>query len=335
MYRYLIVACVLIIVFSSQAFAESPTSAANSEDFFSRPLSEQKNAPHNEKVKALMEKGLNNEDAEYYASVDDLVAGLEKSGKVLDLDKVEAVPVEEITADPRGFKKRILAGDPSAIKAGLGSPVTSRGQEDITKFMDRYPKQSKYVIQYPDGSFIEFSQDPGTKSGNDKMVKPSGYDEDLYYTSANCQGGGPGVCNNANAQWTFGNATYWAKAAILNLDYTTILDENDGSWTSIIGNYTPGASSSGFVSYGTPTKNDRLSAKYDDATGTFVTNNHYAEAQIYFTVTVSGSVSGGVNFSFLSLSLSVNAGQSYTQYCMFRLLPDMNGQVNKLAAYYK
>lgn len=339
MYRTLVLDCVIFLVISSQVYAQNTSDTTTSNDFFSKSRTEQRNAPHSKKVEALAEQGLNIEDAEYYASVDDLVAKLENSGKTLDLDKVEAITPKEVAANPRGFKQRVLAGDPAAIKAGLESPVMKQGFEDIEKLMELYPKQERYVVQYPDGTFIEFGQNKGIKVSGDQLVKPSGYAEKEWWSDSNCSGGGPGVCVGVGAYWQFGNGTYWAKTSIINFDYKTDLivkPNGDNIWSSTAGSYTPGAASSGFVSYGTPSMNtSRTNAQYNATTGAFVTANTYAEAQIYYTVTVSGSVGGSVNFSFLSLSLSVNAGYSYTQYCMYRLYPYNNGSVATVAAYFK
>lgn len=326
---------IMMLVSSSHVLAQS--SSDKEKDFFSRSISEQKNAPHSEKVNALKEKGLNDEDAEYYASVDDLVAKFEKEGKVLELDKVTAMSQSDIIADPKGFKKRILAGDPAAIKAGLNSPVMTQGTSDIAKLIEQNPEQERYIVQYSDGSFIEFEQSKGKNANKiDNEVRPLAYDEDQWWYSVNCGGaGGPANCINASANWTFGNGTYWAKAAIMNLDYQVNYNPTSTVWTTSVGSYTPGTSSSGFVSYGSPTINTRSSASYNVGANSFPTANRYAEAQIFFGVTVSGSISGGVNFSFYSLSLSLNAGNNYTQYLMYRVYPDDNGYVGTVAAYFR
>ncbi|MEQ6390386.1 hypothetical protein RZN22_13845 [Bacillaceae bacterium S4-13-58] len=308
MKRFLQSVLVFGLVISS--FSSSVIAAPSNSNTSQLTLKERKDASHEEKVNDLIKMGVNLEDAEYYASLDDMLVDLEKSGKKIDLSNVKAMSPQEIASDPKGFKKKILEKNPAAIKAGLQSKAYSDGFKDMAELIEKNPNRKKYVVNYPDGSSVEVEVSEGVpdKSQSQK-VKLLGYDEDMYWSSANCNGGGPGTCSNASTSWKFTSPVGWAKASVFNLDYTVRTIDGGTTWQSEIGYYDVGAASYGFVMYSTPNKNTKKYSGYWDAYD-FSKPEPYAQAQGYFGASVSGSVDGSVTFKFASLGISVNGGAS-------------------------
>ena len=184
------------------------------------------NAPHAEKVAFFVYHGLTKEEGEYYATLDDQILKLEKENKKIDLTNVTAMSEKEIESDLYGFKKKILALYPAAIKAGLNSKVYKQGFADINELMKKDPGKDKYEITYPDGSKIGFVS--GAKKGIQKDKTPPereaygyygddwGYDTNYAYNKYWSLYQSPG-------HW-IGGYTYWYITSSIGTSYVGIDD---------------------------------------------------------------------------------------------------------------
>jgi hypothetical protein len=267
---------------------------------------------HSDKVIALQNEGLSKDDAEYYADVDDKVLELENKGIKYDLKNVTAIAKEQIAADPAGFKRRVLELDPSAIKAGLSSPIFSEGSEDVTKLMKDNPYQNEYTVQYPDGSYVSFKGIPAKKSLNKttEQVIPQGYSE---YVSWQHYSNGDGSYSGGSTEWKFATASSYSKTSVFNVSFT--LSNNHSHLVS----YQTGQASYGVVGISNAAQNS-ISDGYNISS--------YAQAQDQVVFNVSGSFGA----TYYVLSISENTGAYWTQYADFRIYG--NGLQQGVAADY-
>jgi hypothetical protein len=315
----------VIVSAGSSLAAPAPDQGQDKIAVLKKSPEERRNNTRQEKVKDLTTMGATQEEADYYAALDDKIVELEKSKQRIDLENVIPISAQEIASNPKEFKQKILSLDPAALKAGFSSPSLTNGFNDASKLIKDNPGKSKYVIQYPDGSSVSLNFSAGVP-GEKKEVTPKVYAEDMWGRASNCNGGGPGTCYQGLAEWTFSSPIGWARAAVFNLDYTIALQNS--TWTMTVGNFDAGAASYGSVIYSTPNKNSIPSATYNEATDNY--DSKYAQAQGYFNATLTGSV--GTSFTFGALSMSINHGLSWTQYVNFRIWAQDRAGV---AAYYK
>ncbi|MFC4306323.1 hypothetical protein [Cohnella boryungensis] len=327
------------LFFSLNTLAYASDGKQEEKSLYARSADERRALPHNEKVKELIALGNTQEEAEYYATLDDNIHNAEKNNVVLELDNVSEITNREIFANPRAFKNKVLNLDPAALKATLKTPVFKQGMDDIVKLMDKYPRQSEYVVQYEDGSSVTARTYPGdfTPENNieEQTVKPQGYAEHDFYFGAKCNGNGPGTCSNVTAEWTFTSAAGYSRAAILGLTYSTtrtVLSPYVDKWVSTVGSYTPGATSYGIVTVSAPSPNTKTTGVWLTTDDDFY-GEHYSQAQGIYTASVTGSISASYTFGFFSLGLSINGGASWSQYIMVRVYAYQD--MKAIAAYYR
>lgn len=249
----------------------------------------------------LMDDGLSAEDATYYAELDYMVKDLEQKGQVIEID--ESIPDmsdEEVIADIKAFRQKVLSGDKKAIKKALKSTAKmyQDGSQKMEKFIKDNPNKSKYELVYPDGSKITFF--PGTvEKLSDDLVNPSGYKE-AYMSTNNLSTGSWRISNVA---WQFVSGISYAKIALVYSDHTV----NTGSrYHEIIGALS-GASSAGVVL-----------AQTSNAEITRAVNNNSLGLPAEVVAQANMSLSGSFSASYLTLSVSLNAGLGWTQYVFTR-----------------
>ncbi len=274
---------------------------------------QQHHASHAAKVRALLQLGLSQADAEFYASVDDKMAQLEAEHKSINLNNVTAMTPQQEAANPNGLRQQVLQLNPAAIKATLESPIYTRGTTDMNKMIAQNPNQNKYVVQYPDGSSITVSVNPGTLVSNQSTgsVSPQGYSEAIVtqqYTNEN------GTWQNGGYTWQYQDGSSVASLGVFGVQYSV---NNDRS--SITG-FQTGQSAYGIVQISNAAGIINYPSGYSDQTYAQVEN------QVQF------SVSGSIGFTASFWSLSINSGMSWTQYAIFRVWG--NGLKQQIAAQY-
>lgn len=263
-----------------------------------------------EKIKNLIDDGLSKEDAEYYAHVDDMVKSMEeKNIKVILDDSIPDMSDEEIAKDKKGFRKRILNGDKVALKKALKSTTARvRGISDLKKLIEKNRGQTKYVIEYPDGSKCGVNLNPGIRS-NDKLVRPNEYCFWEYTQSTGYWYGGW-------AEWWYEDYTSRSKI-IITVDYFV----DTGVSGSIVSYAMGGQSSYGTISIAN--SNGGVISRQN--------GNYYVPAeacnQVVFTT------SGAFGCDFGPLAVSVTAGGSWTQYVYYRVFG--SGILNGVADSYE
>ena len=117
---------------------------------------------HDQLVKELLNDGLSQEDAEYYADVDILTNQIELQNINIedDLKDVQKLSDQYARTNPDELRQKALNKDPSALKTLLsqneaifsGSKDTQQVVEQAVKKEKKDNKGYKVTVEYPDGS---------------------------------------------------------------------------------------------------------------------------------------------------------------------------------------
>jgi hypothetical protein len=256
-----------------------------------------------EKVQNLLDEGLNLTDAQYYAALDDVVKNMEKSGEEFTLEEsVSLLSDEEVAKDINAYRARILNGDPAAIKKALDSQIYSQGIDDLQALIEQNNGYQKYEIQYPDGSKIAYEGHISLIQGSDDILLPSAYSEAYY------QGG------QLSSSATYAKTTEWkfiSGASYSSLAVYSVFALNRSTGTANITNATGGQSSYGVISIANASAG--IDRAYNDQN---IQQPAQASNQVVF------QVSGSFGAAYAGLSISVNAGASWTQYAIYRIYGD-------------
>lgn len=303
----------------SFAFAASPQSPLqpNPNSAAAIQYEQLHHASHSAKVQALINDGLSPTDAEYYATLDDEVAQLEANHTRINLGKEVPMTAQQIAANPDELRKRVLSLDPAAIKATLLSPIYSRGNADINSLIKQHPNQNKYVVQYPDGSSISATIDPGTlvSGQSSSSVTPQGYQEQIMSQQYTNQDGN---WQNGGYTWKYQDGSSYSSVGVFGVDYSVHKD-----YSSITG-FQTGQSSFGIVEIANASGQINYPSGYSNQT--------YAQVENQVVFDVTGSVGFSASLGWFSMGVSVNAGAYWTQYAIFRVYG--NGLMQQVAAQY-
>jgi hypothetical protein len=91
--------CITVVVGSAGSSLAASTTQEQ-EAVLMRTPEERRNSTHQEKVKDLLTMGAAQEEANFYATLDDKISELERNNQVIDLSGVEAIPPVEIASNP-------------------------------------------------------------------------------------------------------------------------------------------------------------------------------------------------------------------------------------------
>ncbi|MDR3271393.1 MAG: hypothetical protein LBT32_07815 [Peptococcaceae bacterium] len=254
-----------------------------------------------QKTAELLDEGMSEADASYYAQVDYMVKDMEQRGEVFTADPtLPELTDEDVSRDINAYRQKILNGDNAAITHALKSTarILSEGTERLSELIKNSPNQSQYQIIYPDGSTISFSPSKILPISDDDLIYPSA---EYLMDSSTLPNSGNYTC--LDAYWRFQAGISYAEVGLKRTDHT--LNKTTFS-TSII--YALGdASHAGIVSASSPTTMTSRSTNNNST-------NMPAEAYCYSYMSVSGAFSA----TFGTLSVSGNVGLGWTQYIFVR-----------------
>ncbi|WP_436664502.1 hypothetical protein ACOALA_20840 (plasmid) [Alicyclobacillus acidoterrestris] len=269
------------------------------------------------KYNELLQAGLSQQDAQYYAQLTAEDQQLKLQNKTINLANVNAIAQNVIAADPQAFRQKILNGDPSAIKAAFESKAFTQGMSDLAALVKSNPGQTTYTLQYPDGSKIVDTITPGTiqktPNGPDvtptsaspsSAVTPQGYTEST--TAVNYAGfGGSGWQNTVKL---YAGAAF-AQVQVFDFHYTVGKEDVNGNYVPTaptINGYQAGATSAGFIASG-------AAAKDTETNPNGLTNTAQGAATTEWTISSSVGISGA------GLSFSVPSNHAWQEYAILRV----------------
>ncbi len=148
----------------------------------------------------LLPSGLSPHSAQYYALIQSRLHSVIKQGKKISLRGAKPLPQDIVQSDPAILKTKMLKLDPSAILTTL---QYNTGMQRLSQMEQLHPGQSKYMVQYPDGSTLTATIHHGTSEktylgsiNKSKVsdVKPQGYQQSTFGSgSAYSKGSGYSV----------------------------------------------------------------------------------------------------------------------------------------------
>lgn len=256
-----------------------------------------------EEYEELIGDGLTRSEAEFYIKFDKIVKEIEKRGLAVNLEGYEnSISDEEFSSNIGWYREKILEGDREAIAKGL-TTVTNVINEDLYRqISEAFYSGDYYETVFEDGSRISFVEKNVSKireaevdsvgDGYNEAVMEEGivypYDREHY----------------KEGQWRFQSGISYSKV-YLYVEYD--IDEDSGV-TEIT--YSRGGQSSyGVVSIANSTGASIVRQCSNKSIP--------AEARNEVIFTVSSSFGA----TFLILSMSLNAGMSWTQYIIFKIYP--------------
>ncbi|WP_127589256.1 hypothetical protein [Paenibacillus koleovorans] len=113
----------------------------------------------NDYFREIKKDGLSDIDAEHFADLELSIQKWKRENKVFDLDNVEPLSDEFVRANPDLFRKKVVDGDPAAIKKLLLTKANLYGVKDVQEYIEKNGPSKVIKIEYPDGSSVTASMD--------------------------------------------------------------------------------------------------------------------------------------------------------------------------------
>ena len=311
--RFLIsigITCVLCASMSINIFASTNDEASSS------IYEKAHKAPHSVKVETLVKEGLSEENAEYYATLEDKCLNLEENKQIIDISDATLISDDTVASDPRGFKNKLLKLDHSALATSIYSMKRnlSDNSNNIENLKKQNPAQSNYCIQFPDGSSISATLEvDSNKTSSDNNynsnVVPQGYSEEVFDQTYVSQG------THTYPEWSvkFTGTASWVRTAVINANFTVLSNK------STMNSFTVGAAASGII---------HVDANYPYTIKNGYNTTSYAQAQSSCLFSTNAAFTGSCGF----LSFSINTGVQCTIYADLRVFGNSLRQT--VAAYY-
>lgn len=255
------------------------------------------------KAQQLVSCGLSQSDAEYYVEVENMFKEQKSNGeKIVIDDSIPDISDEYVASHQLEIRERILAKDKAAIKQSIKSfaKMMKNGKE-MNKMMEKYRHLDKYVIKYPDGSFISVSSKIAPKAKDDGVVKPSQYYEQYKWTKTFATGNHSGTTST-----TYGSTGAWANVGLYS-EFNINTASKSSKMTYVRGSQNASgllAIQAAGASISRPTN--------DNSTG------KPAEGRNDAIIGVSGAVSLTIG----NVTFSLNSGRQWTAYEYVRVYGD-------------
>jgi hypothetical protein len=279
-------------------------------------------------IEELTGNGLSVEDASFYAKMDILTAQMEKRGIVFEGDNVTEYDELYVKANKEKVRKEALDQDLKAIKSLLKiNQAAFAGAKDIERAQKTnkgFKQEMNYEIKYPDGSSVSFYSKDAPSQPADDTVKTNvndtellgPWDESSVWYGSNFTAD-PAMNYTSTREWSYNYGVSYAKIK-------DILGWHHANGSTVIQyiSDTGATSYAGVVSIDLEYLSNHQSG--NNGVGQYVLQG-YTDARF--------KVSGSFTASFGQyLSISVDAGAGWHQYCIAEILL-FDGAQNAVGAY--
>ena len=263
---------------------------------------------YDELVQELLNNGLSQRDADYYAKADILANQIEQQDINVDADlkNTQMLSDQYSRLNPDELRDRALNLDPSALKTVLSQndalKFGNADTQDTLKALDN--NNYSVTVEYPDGSkFIASSALCKEESGDNELktntVVPGPWNDEIAYESY------WGACTytgnwSHNSYWTYSTGVNWARVGDLYGWYYN----DPGKYISY--NSDTGASAyAGVVTISSESLSNHQN-EYSATWGLFLQG--YTDVNFH--------VSSTFKASFLDLGIDLGGGMGWHGYCV-------------------
>jgi hypothetical protein len=264
-------------------------------------------------INELVNDGITLEDATFYAKIEILAVQLTKQGIELNLKNVKEYSDLYVKANKKEIREKALQLDKAALKALIKrNAAMIFGKKDIEKVqkINKLGKKRKnYEVKYPDGTVFNFymsdvkdNENSDIVDTNTQLSGPWDEDDTFYASNFTDEDGGNWTSTRV---WDYNAGVSVAKVKdILKWSYGGIGD------TTI--DFT---SDTGASSYGGVVKID-IEYLSNNQSG----NNAYGEHVLQGYTDVRFTVDGSFQSTFGALTIAVDVGAGWHQYCITEIV---------------